>query len=172
MKLFLAFFVVLIFASCSRHTYYVVRHAEKAAAGPNMSSDVPLSEEGQKRAEHIRYHLQNEKINEIFSTNTIRTKTTAQPTADYFKKDIQIYGPRPDSAFIQQLKSKKKNILIVGHSNTVDDIVNGLCGEKKVPRDLDESEYNKLFIITVKGKKIMFEEFSIYYKIPPPNPKF
>lgn len=161
MKLFLFLIVACACLSCS-HTYYVVRHAEKAAAAPNMSSDVPLSEEGKLRAEKIRDQLKNEKISEIFSTNTIRTKSTAQPTADYFKKSIQIYGPRPDSAFIQLLKSKKNNVLIVGHSNTVDDVVNGLCGEKKVPGDLDDSEYNKLYIIKVKGKKLRFSEGKIF----------
>lgn len=161
MKLFFSLLVTLAFMSCS-HTYYVVRHAEKAAAGPNMTSDVPLSEEGQKRAEQVRSRLKNAKIDEIFSTNTIRTKTTAQPTADLFKKDVQIYGPRPDSTFIQLVKSKRKNILIVGHSNTVDDIVNGLYGEKKVPGDLNDSEYNKLYIIRVKGKKMVFDEEGIY----------
>lgn len=160
MKLLFALIAVACM-SCT-HTYYVVRHAEKAAAGPNMSSDVALSEDGQKRAQKLRDLLKNAKITEIFSTNTIRTKTTAQPTADYFKKDIQIYGPRPDSAFIQLIKSKKKNVLIVGHSNTIDDIANGLSGEKKVPGDLDDSNYNSLFIIKVRGKKVSFTEGKIY----------
>jgi phosphohistidine phosphatase SixA len=161
MKLFLTLFVAITLVSCS-HTYYVVRHAEKAAPGPNMSSDVPLSDEGQKRAQQISERLKNAKIDEIFSTNTIRTKTTAKPIADYFKKDIQVYGPVPDTSFIKMIKAKKKNILIVGHSNTVDDIANGLAGEKKVAGDLSDSEYNKLYIIRVKGKKVTFEEDRIF----------
>jgi len=148
-------FIFLVFSSCS-HTYYVVRHAEKATQEANMSSDVPLSEQGRQRAEKIKEILKNKKIRLVYSTNTIRTKSTAQPTADYFHLPVEIYGPRPDSAFIALLKSKRKNTLIVGHSNTVDEIVNMLCGKKEVPGDLPDTEYNKLFIIKMKGNKTRF----------------
>lgn len=149
--------IVLACVSCSSHKYFVVRHAERATQGPNMSSDVPLSEIGKERAEALKELLKNEKIEEIFSTNTNRTRSTAQPAADHFQKTIQLYGPIPDSAFIQLLKTKSKNVLIVGHSNTVDEIVNKLCGKTEVPGDLKESEYDNLFIITMKGKKATFE---------------
>lgn len=161
MKLLLLF-ILLTCLSCS-HTYYVVRHAEKATATGNMmSNDVPLTEAGQKRAEQIKELLKNKKVGEVYSTNTIRTRSTAQPAADHFRLSLNTYGPMPDSAFIASLKSKKKNILIVGHSNTVDDIVNGLCGEKKVAGDLDDAEYNKFFIIKMKNKKALFTEMKIF----------
>jgi broad specificity phosphatase PhoE len=155
-----AIFAVVVFSSCS-HSYYIFRHAEKATAGPNMSSDVPLTEKGEERAKALQVILSSKKIGLIYSTNTIRTKTTAQPTAAYFHLPIETYGPRPDSAFIKLLKTKKKNVLIVGHSNTVDDIVNMLCNEKKVPGDLDESVYDNLFVVTYKGKKITFKNEKI-----------
>jgi phosphohistidine phosphatase SixA len=154
-------FIGLVFSSCS-HSYYIVRHAEKATQEANMSSDVPLTEKGKQRAEALKEILKNKKIASVFSTNTIRTKSTAQPTADYFHLATEIYGPRPDSAFIALLKLKKKNTLIVGHSNTVDDIVNMLCGETMVPGDLPDSEYNKLFTVKKKGKKFFFRESFIY----------
>jgi len=156
MKLLLAL-CLLACTSCS-HSYYIVRHAERASQGPNMSSDVPLSETGQERAQALKALLQNEKISEIFSTNTTRTKTTAQPLAEKLGKTVQIYGPRPDSAFIQLLKTKKKNILIVGHSNTIDDIANMLSGKTVVAGDLKETEYDNLFVVKVKGKKASFKK--------------
>jgi phosphohistidine phosphatase SixA len=134
----------------------VVRHAEKATQEANMNSDVPLSDKGKQRAENLKEVLRDKKIELIYSTNTIRTKATAEPTADYFKLPVSVYGPRPDSAFILLLKSNKKNSLIVGHSNTVDDIVNMLCSEKKVAGDLQDSEYDNLFVIKRKGKKFSF----------------
>jgi len=148
-------FIVLIFSSCT-HTYYIVRHAEKATQEANMSSDVPLTQQGKQRAEQLKEFLKNKKIGLVYSTNTIRTKSTAQPTADYFHLPIETYGPRPDSAFIALLKSKKKNTLIVGHSNTVDDIVNMLAGRKEVPGDLPDSEYDNLFILKKKGKRFNY----------------
>lgn len=148
-------FILFIFSSCS-HSYYIVRHAEKATAEANMSSDVPLTEKGKDRAEALKDILKNKKIAYVFSTNTIRTRSTAQPTADYFHLATEIYGARPDSAFIGLLKSKKKNTLIIGHSNTVDEVINKLCGETMLPDDLPESEYDNLFIVKKKGKKMLF----------------
>jgi len=134
----------------------VVRHAEKAAQAANMSSDVPLSTVGKQRAERLGGLLHDKKIGLIYSTNTTRTRTTAEPTANHFLLSINTYGPKPDSAFIKLLKSQKKNTLVVGHSNTVDDIVNMLCGETKVAGDLDETIYDNLYVIKRKGKKFIF----------------
>lgn len=161
MRIFLATGIaIVVFSSCS-HSYYVVRHAEKATAEANMSSDVSLTETGKQRAEALKNILAKKKISYIFSTNTIRTKSTAQPTADHFGLSIENYGPRPDSAFIRMLRGKKKNTLVVGHSNTVDDIVNMLCNEKKIPGDLADSEYDNLFVIKIKGKNISFRKETI-----------
>lgn len=160
MKIFVAI-LSLLFVSCS-HTIYVARHAEKEDAGPNMSSDVPLTRAGRERAEQLKEILKKKKIRSVYSTNYIRTKSTAQRTADYFNVPVIMYGPRLDSAFLVTLRSLQSNALIVGHSNTVDDIVNVLCQEKKVNGDLPDSEYNRLFIVTFKGKKAYFEEATIY----------
>ena len=155
MRLILVVISSFFLFSCSQ-TFYVVRHAEKAVPTANMSSDVPLSEAGKQRAERLGGLLHNKKIGLIYSTNTIRTKTTAEPTANFFSLPINIYGPKPDSAFISLLKSLKKNTLVVGHSNTIDDIVNMLCGETKVAGDLDETIYDNLYVIKRKGKKFIF----------------
>jgi len=155
-KILLAAIPAILLTACS-HTYYVVRHAEKASQETNMTSDVPLSVAGQQRAEALKQELRGKKIVHVFSTNTLRTMSTARPTAEYFRLSIQTYGPKPDSAFIATLKKLKKNTLVVGHSNTVDDIVNGLTGSNSVAGDLQDSEYNNLFIIKIKGKKLKYE---------------
>ena len=151
--------LLLILASCS-HSYYVVRHAEKEGqsmgTGSMMTNDPPLSKAGNERAIALRELLKNKKIRYVFSTNTIRTKTTAQPTSDYFKIGIESYGPVPDAAFISKLRSLRKNVLIVGHSNTVDDIINMLCNKKEIPGDLKDSEYDNLFIVRKKGNHYVF----------------
>lgn len=157
MKDFLFLLVPALLLTACSHTYYVVRHVEKLAQGQNMSSDVPLSEAGKQRAEALKVLLIGKGIGHIYSTNTIRTMSSAKPTADYFHLTIQHYGPRPDPLFIDSLRKLKKNALIVGHSNTVDDIVNGLTGTTNVPGDLQDSEYDNLFVIKVKGKKVTFE---------------
>jgi 2,3-bisphosphoglycerate-dependent phosphoglycerate mutase len=150
------FIVALFLLSCKATTYYIVRHAEKETAN-TMTSDVPLSDAGKQRAQALKELLQKENIKHVFSTNFIRTKSTAQPLANAINIPIEIYDPK-DPTFISKLKSLNGTILIVGHSNTVDDLVNELSGKKEVNGDLSDSEYGDLFIIRKKGNKIAFEK--------------
>ena len=136
-----------ILTSCSQ-TYYVVRHAEKDTSIQG-DKDPALSEAGKQRAENLREILKDDNIAYAFATNTVRTKSTAQPTSDFFHINIRQYS-KIDSAFFVQLKKLKKNVLIVGHSNTVKNIVNGLCGEDKIKTDLRDDEFDNLFVITYK----------------------
>jgi phosphohistidine phosphatase SixA len=129
-----------------------------AASGNDMmSKDPSLTEAGKERAEALKEILKTKKIGAIFSTNTIRTKSTAEPVSVHFNLAAETYAPLPDSAFIERLKAVKKNTLVVGHSNTVDNIVNKLCGSIKIPGDLPETEYDNLFIVTKKGRRFSFE---------------
>lgn len=152
--------LLLSLSSCS-HYIYVVRHTEKAVANSSdnmMSSDPPLTEKGKQRAEALKTELANKKIGYIFSTNTIRAKSTAEPTRAYFNLTVETYPPFPDSGFFDRLQSLKKNTLIVGHSNTVDDIVNRLCGAVKLPADLADTEYDNLYIIKKSGRNFRFDQ--------------
>lgn len=141
--------------SCS-HTVYIVRHAEKTVPGANMSGDVPLAPAGEERARALRETLRDKKIGLIYSTNTIRTKSTARPTAELFGLDIITYTAQPDSAFIALLRSARKNVLVVGHSNTVDDIANKLCGRTVIPGDLPDNAYDNLFMVKKRGRGYVF----------------
>ena len=164
---------VLSLGACSSNKYFIVRHAEKAVVSKDsanmMANNPPLSEPGKVRAFVLRDELKDDKIDYIFSTNTIRTSSTAQPFSEWSGKPIQYYHPSKDStlALIGKLKSLKGNALVVGHSNTVDDIVNQLTGRTAIPGDLPDAEYDNLFIVTRKGKKRNFERRKYGY---PSNP--
>ena len=69
--------------------------------------------------------------------------------------------------FFEKLRSLKGNVLVVGHSNTVDDLVNGLTGKTHVAGDLPDSEYDNLFIVIKKGKRWLFQRKKYGY---PSNP--
>jgi 2,3-bisphosphoglycerate-dependent phosphoglycerate mutase len=145
----------LFLFSCKTTSYYIVRHAEKETA--TMTSDVPLSAEGQQRAEALKELLKN-KVQYIYSTNYVRTRSTAQPLADVKKLSIHIYDPR-DTGFVAHMKSLNNgNILIVGHSNTVDDLVNKFMNQTIINGDLPETQYGDLFIVKRKGTKYSFEQ--------------
>lgn len=149
-------FTVFIFTSCST-TYYVVRHAEKEVTTNMMTSDVPLSAAGKERAEALKSNLQSKKIRHIYSTNYIRTKGTAQSLSDAIGIPIQTYDPR-DTAFVNKIKNLGKgNVLIVGHSNTVDDIINRFTG-KPTLQDLPDTQYGDIFIIRKKGDKYTYSK--------------
>ena len=150
---FLLISLSFFFFSCSSTKYYVVRHAEKEAN--TMTSDVSLSDIGKQRADALKVVLADEKILDVYSTNYVRTKTTVQPTADSKQLQVQTYQPM-DTTFFKSLRDSKRNTLIAGHSNTVDDIVNQLLGQKQLS-DLPETQYGDLFIVTKKGKKFSLE---------------
>jgi 2,3-bisphosphoglycerate-dependent phosphoglycerate mutase len=151
-------FIIISLSSCATTNYYVVRHAEKEASSSDMmSTDVPLSPSGKERAEALKKLLQNNNIKRIFSTNYIRTTSTAKPLSDAIGVQIEYYKP-DDFLFIGQLKDiKKQNVLIVGHSNTVDDIVNVITGKNHL-QDLPDTQYGDLFLIKKKGNKYKLEK--------------
>src|SRR5215471_8592356 len=80
--------IALALLSCS-HTVYIVRHAEKISstdsAAKMMANDPPLSEAGKVRALVLRDELKKKNIQHIYSTNTVRTKSTAEPLSQSTK---------------------------------------------------------------------------------------
>ena len=128
----------------------------KKEAGTTMTvttiktSDVPLSVDGERRAEALKNLLSNKSIDQIWSTNTIRTRTTVEPYSKNIGKGILLYSNDSLEYYISRWKELSSgSILIVGHSNTVDDILNGLKGEKII-QDLPDSQYGDLFIVQKK----------------------
>ena len=163
MRFLLVLFASFIICSCG-NTYYIVRHAEKTRPLAGMSileaNNPPLSDSGRIRAESLKDRLKNENIRYIFSTDYKRTRSTAEPLRQLNNIPVVLYNPKKDStaSFIETLKMiKKGNVLVVGHSNTVDDIANMLTGQTVVPGDLKESEYDNLYVIKRKGKKFVFK---------------
>ena len=170
--LFLLTATAVLASSCS-HRYYIVRHAEKDSPSGNsnmMTSDPALSEAGKVRALVLRDQLKNKHVRYIFSTNTKRTISTAAPLSEATGVKIEFYDSKDSlSQFLTRLKTiRKGTAVIIGHSNTVDDIVNGLCNAKKIPGDLPDSQYDNIFIVTYRGKKIKFTRHKYGY---PSNPE-
>jgi 2,3-bisphosphoglycerate-dependent phosphoglycerate mutase len=150
--------LVLLLLSCKSTTYFVSRHAERAGT---MSNDPALTPEGEKQAQDLKNYLQGKNIKAIYSTNYIRTKSTAQPTSELFGVPVKIYNPAQTNQLLDSLKGfKGGNVLIVGHSNTVDDIVNGLTGSNTMS-DLAETEYGNLFIVKKKGSNYSYERIKV-----------
>lgn len=131
-----------LFAGCSNYIY-VVRHAEKAVS---PASDPPLTVAGQQRAVDLANLLEEKNIAFIYSTNTTRTIKTATPLSDSIHKPITLYSPDTTALFVSKLKSIHSNILVVGHSNTVLELLDGFNLSHNLQHIPDEG-FNNLFII-------------------------
>ncbi len=132
---------------------WVVRHAEKLTDDPK-DKDPDLSAEGKARAEALKEYLGGQSIDSIFSTNYKRTKLTGYPLADKIGITIKTYNPAQQNALAKQLmeNAKGKKVVIIGHSNTVQEIVEAF-GAKRPVKDLTEEDYDYIFMVTIKGDK-------------------
>lgn len=142
--------VVLGFLSgCSSHTLYLVRHGEKATAPAN---DPPLTAAGQQRAEALRDSLRDQEIGVIYSTNTLRTRSTAEPLSQAIGVPIKPYNTDTLWEVARYLtKLRRTNVLVVGHSNTLLPLLDQLpvTHQKK---EIPDSDYDNLFVVTVKRR--------------------
>lgn len=156
MKNVFIFCLLLSISSCQT-TYYVVRHAEKAT---EPQKDPVLTPEGEQRAERLKEIMLTKNIEKVFSSNYVRTKKTAEPTANALNLPVELYDPGSQDSFINALKGFDKNTLIVGHSNTIRYVINGLTEEETIKQDLQDDEYSNLFIIKRKRfpKKVQIFE--------------
>ncbi len=132
---------------------WIVRHAEKDIKSVDQR-DPDLSAEGKERAMILQKELKGEKIDSIYTTVFKRTRLTAQPLADKMAINIKTYNPAAQSQLADYIikYGAGKNYLIVGHSNTVQELIVAFGLEKPV-KDLTEDDYNYIFLVTVKGDK-------------------
>lgn len=146
----LSFFLL---ASCANNqqpkTIYLVRHAEKQLIG----DDPELSVAGTVRAKKLAQILEKSDIRHIFSTNTIRTKATAQPLASALGLEIEVYDPKEHDALVKELRSREGNILVVGHSNTIQHVANYFVGEGEKYPELHDIEYDFIFEVVLDSDR-------------------
>ncbi|MFZ9387526.1 MAG: SixA phosphatase family protein [Chitinophagaceae bacterium] len=160
---YLLYLLLAGLTACS-NTIYIVRHAEKqpvkAGASAMEAGNPPLSEAGEARAAVLRDLLKGKHIARVFSTNYTRTIRTAEPLREWDPGlVIEIYSSKKDSldVFVEKLKSiRKGNVLVVGHSNTIGEITNRLCGRNVVPASLAETQYDNLYEVRRKGIRYLF----------------
>jgi phosphohistidine phosphatase SixA len=133
---------------------WVVRHAEKDTSNPK-DQDPDLSDIGAKRAEALKKELKGQRIDSIFSTDYKRTKLTGYPLADITGINIKTYDPSKIAVLAKSLKmnAQGKKILIIGHSNTVLEVIEAFGGKKPIEK-LTDADYSYLFSLTIKGAKV------------------
>src|SRR5262245_7146592 len=129
-------------------TVILVRHAEKAAT---PAVDPPLTAAGEARARELWDALKDARVGAIITTQLVRTRATAQPTATATGVTPEVVNagganhPQEVAAVVR--KHVGQTVLVVGHSNTVPSIIEAL-GAKKPPAICD-GEYDNLYILTL-----------------------
>src|ERR1051326_9405317 len=113
---------------------FIVRHAEKASAG---GSDPALSPAGEKRAEALARILKDSQITSVFVTEFKRTQETAAPTAKAAQVRPTIVSGNDVGALVEKLRALKGNALVVGHGNTIPDLLKalGISASVTIPED-------------------------------------
>ena len=140
-------------AQSAGQAVFVVRHAERAdgGAGGTMSgTDPDLSETGRARAESLAKALKDAKITAIFVTPYKRTRQTAEPLAKALGLEAVAIDPKDAAGLIEKVKAATGNVLVVGHSNTVPDVLTRL-GIADAPK-LADADYDNLFVV-IGGEK-------------------
>lgn len=151
--------IVFVYVTKAQTTFILVRHAEKdtsSVGATTMNVNPPLSKQGLIRAENLVTALKNFSIDKIYATNFLRTQQTVTPLAKKYNQEIISYDYKKLSAFADELLlEKNKTILIAGHNTTTPALVNMLIKQQKFSA-LDETEYNKIFIVTISADKEAF----------------
>ena len=109
--------------------YYVMRHLHTPAG----ERDPDLTEEGRRQAALLADWFRDERPAAIYVSSYKRTQQTAAPLAARLGLTPIVYDPADTAGLIARVRAGPRPALIVGHSNTVPDIVEQLGGTRPAP---------------------------------------
>ena len=136
-------------AAADRQIIFVVRHAERADAGSpdakTMGADPPLSPMGKARADRLAAILRVAQVNHIFTTELRRTRETAAPLAAATHLDIVALPTKDVDGLVTRLSAAHGTSLVVGHSNTVPEILKKLGVPEGV--SVSDDDFDDLFVV-------------------------
>ena len=132
---------------------FLVRHAERADTGsgavPAMAgapaADPDLSDVGRARAMSLAAALKDANITAIYATEFKRTQQTAAPIAQALGLRVIVVPSGGVAALVEKLNALPGNALVVGHSNTVPQVVKALGVKTAV--EIPDTEYSHLFVV-------------------------
>ncbi|WAC64538.1 histidine phosphatase family protein [Pseudoxanthomonas sp. SL93] len=145
--------------------FIVVRHAEKAKDDPDNPS---LSAAGQARAAALAQRLADQPLRAVYATEFRRTQQTAQPTASAHGLPVSAYyakGAASETAARWKQQHVRGAVLVVGHSNTVPDLVAALCACNVAP--MDDTEYDRLSLVRINAQGEATLDVQTYGSGPP-----
>jgi broad specificity phosphatase PhoE len=150
LALFLLILVSVSTAS-AQPVLVIVRHGEKAANG---GDDPDLSSGGRARADALARILKDSGITAIFTTEFKRTQETAAPTATSTHLTPIVVPAKDTAALVAKLRQLSGNALVVGHGDTIPNIIKALG--ISVPVNIPDADYLELLIVTLGDKPQLF----------------
>jgi len=146
-----ALIAFLVYRSANTTTVVVlVRHAEK-----DLSSiqDPPLSPEGEQRAERLAQMFGRGKgvgrIDAIYVSDARRTQQTAAPLAERLGKQPIVVPAADPKGLVSRVMHEHEGgtVLIIGHSNTVPELIHDFGDIEVAP--IADDEYDTLYVLSI-----------------------
>ena len=142
LALVLSILLLVVTGGQAAPVVFIVRHAEKANSG---GKDPELSIEGQKRADALANILKDSQITSVFVTEFKRTQETAAPTARAAHIGPTVVSANDIGALVEKLRALKGNALVVGHGNTIPDLLKALG--ISTPVSIPEDDYAEILAV-------------------------
>lgn len=140
-----------IYRSATTTTVVVLaRHADKDVSS---IQDPPLSAEGEQRAQHLAEMFGRGKgagkIDAIYVSDARRSQQTAAPLAERLGKQVVVIPAADTKGLVSRVMHEHDGdtVLIVGHSNTVPEMIHEL-GEIDVA-PIGDDEYDTLYVLSI-----------------------
>jgi len=139
-----------VWVTADSTTIIVVRHAEKEL---DAGADPPLTPAGEARAALLASMFGDRSpgaIGAIYVSPVLRSRMTAAPLAARLGL-TPVVGPAHDAPNLARRVLDEHaggRVLVVGHSDTVTDLVESLTGTKHLPR-IGDDEYGTMYIVVV-----------------------
>jgi len=136
--------LLLVTGANAAPVVFIVRHAEKASPG---GKDPDLSVQGRKRAEALANILKDSQITAVFVTEFKRTQETAAPTAKAAQVSPIVIPTKDIGVLVEKLRTLNGNALVVGHGNTIPDLLKALG--IATPVSIPEDDYAEIFAVVL-----------------------
>jgi len=126
-------------------TLFIIRHADRAGTAD------ALSPAGDTRARELVHVFGKSSLGGIYTSNTVRARATAAQLATALGITPVERSPTDSAGLVQDVLAhhRGKAVLIVGHSNTVPEIIEAAGGPSTVT--IAENEFDDLFVVQVTG---------------------
>ena len=123
--------------------FYVMRHLDTTPG----TADPDLNAAGRAQAERIADLFANRRPPAIILvTDTKRARQTAAPIATRLGLEPQVYDPRDVYGLVDLVTKSPNPALIIGHSNTVPEIVAALGGAR--PEPIAEGQFGDVWHVS------------------------